>query len=133
MNCPHCDNALLALEHEGVELDYCPACQGTWLDAEELKLLLGGRAACDWLRTVAGEGLKEKTRRCPICRRKMRKSCLDMEPVVVVDECVRLDGIWLDHGELETLLAASPVSPQTDQLRHWLREIFVQSPAVQLS
>lgn len=126
MNCPHCRSPLIAVEHAGVEIDHCPACKGTWLDAEELQLLLGGREACDWLRAVAAEGLKEKSLRCPICRHRMRKSSLPLDPLVVVDECVRLDGIWLDQGELESLLRATPTSETTDKLRHWLREIFVQ-------
>jgi uncharacterized protein len=33
MKCPTCTNTLLVMaERQGVEIDYCPACRGIWLD-----------------------------------------------------------------------------------------------------
>ena len=32
MKCPECNNDLLLSERQGVEIDYCPACRGVWLD-----------------------------------------------------------------------------------------------------
>lgn len=41
MKCPHCtDTTLVMTERQGVELDYCPACRGIWLDRGELDKLL---------------------------------------------------------------------------------------------
>ena len=37
MKCPACsDSDLLMAERQGVEIDYCPACRGVWLDRGEL-------------------------------------------------------------------------------------------------
>ena len=37
MNCPTCtDHTLVMTERAGVEIDYCPACRGVWLDRGEL-------------------------------------------------------------------------------------------------
>lgn len=46
MKCPVCpDTTLLMSERQGVEIDYCPACRGVWLDRGELDKLveLSGR------------------------------------------------------------------------------------------
>ncbi len=41
MNCPICpDTPLVMSERQGVEIDYCPACRGIWLDRGELDKLL---------------------------------------------------------------------------------------------
>ena len=41
MKCPACpDSNLLITDRQGVEIDYCPACRGVWLDRGELDKLL---------------------------------------------------------------------------------------------
>ena len=41
MKCPTCaDISLVMAERQGVEIDYCPACRGIWLDRGELDKLL---------------------------------------------------------------------------------------------
>lgn len=41
MKCPHCtDTTLVMTDRQGVEIDYCPACRGIWLDRGELDKLL---------------------------------------------------------------------------------------------
>lgn len=37
--CPACHEPLVVFELEGVEVDHCPACLGTWLDAGEVELI----------------------------------------------------------------------------------------------
>jgi Zn-finger nucleic acid-binding protein len=46
MKCPTCtDTPLVMAERQGVEIDYCPACRGIWLDRGELDKLLDRAAA----------------------------------------------------------------------------------------
>lgn len=46
MKCPICtDTPLVIAERQGVEIDYCPACRGIWLDRGELDKLLDRAAA----------------------------------------------------------------------------------------
>ncbi len=46
MKCPVCtDTPLVMAERQGVEIDYCPACRGIWLDRGELDKLLDRAAA----------------------------------------------------------------------------------------
>jgi Zn-finger nucleic acid-binding protein len=41
MKCPTCPDAHLVItDRQGVEIDYCPACGGIWLDRGELDKLL---------------------------------------------------------------------------------------------
>lgn len=41
MKCPNCpDTTLVMTDRQGVEIDYCPACRGIWLDRGELDKLL---------------------------------------------------------------------------------------------
>ena len=35
--CPHCHEAMVTLELDGIEVDRCFACNGTWLDEGELE------------------------------------------------------------------------------------------------
>ena len=46
MKCPNCaDSTLVMADRQGVEIDYCPACRGIWLDRGELDKLLDRAAA----------------------------------------------------------------------------------------
>jgi len=40
MKCPACDSNLQMTERSGVEIDYCPACRGVWLDRGELDKII---------------------------------------------------------------------------------------------
>lgn len=41
MKCPSCpDTVLVMTDRQGIEIDYCPACRGIWLDRGELDKLL---------------------------------------------------------------------------------------------
>lgn len=48
MKCPTCaDTPLVMAERQGVEIDYCPACRGIWLDRGELDKLLDRAVAAN--------------------------------------------------------------------------------------
>ena len=107
MNCPKCKRTpMMVVEHEGVELDHCAECGGTWFDRDELGLLMegmgpGARAALpEELASLPGAETKEALRRCPICRKKMRKIRLGGEGGVLIDACPRGDGLWFDEAEV---------------------------------
>ena len=40
MACPVDGNALVMSERSGIEIDYCPACRGVWLDRGELDKII---------------------------------------------------------------------------------------------
>ncbi len=110
MECPACKGVVAVVEYERIELDYCTNCSGIWFDAGELELLaerlsLDGEAVS--LPDIMGlpeATVREKTRRCPVCRRKMKKVQAGSDPVVLLDVCPGQDGIWFDSGEVSQLL-----------------------------
>ncbi|HPA47204.1 MAG TPA: zf-TFIIB domain-containing protein [bacterium] len=103
--CPHCHEPLVVLELEGVEIDYCLACGGIWLDTGELELIAeragaepGGLSKA--LASAAPEGKTERT--CPRCGKILQTVQVgDVE----LDRCRRGHGLWLDRGELQTLVS----------------------------
>ncbi len=112
MKCPACRSLMLVVEHDGIELDHCPACAGTWFDRDELALLLDerGGAVANRLSAAAVSALpaaatREKARRCPSCRHRMRKANIGPDGRVLVDVCTAGHGMWFDEGEVAALAA----------------------------
>jgi Zn-finger nucleic acid-binding protein len=105
--CPGCGAPLIIFELHGVEVDYCPACGGTWLDAGELEQIAAVSGAptarlAEALRR-AREGGKGQ-RRCPRCRRRMRALQVGEAAPVTLDRCPAGHGLWFDRGELESVI-----------------------------
>jgi Zn-finger nucleic acid-binding protein len=120
---------LIIVEHQQIELDWCPACKGLWFDADELDLFAesSGRtldlAAIALASAASGTHLQ---RSCPRCRKRMEVRDLDLFPPLTVDLCPQGHGIWLDHGELGQLLSELPQSataPAQDVVS-FLGEVF---------
>lgn len=65
MKCPSCpDTTLVMSDRQGVEIDYCPACRGVWLDRGELDKLLD-RAAAAPLAAAAAAAPPPRSRQQP--------------------------------------------------------------------
>ncbi len=110
MICPVCKSDMIVVEHDNIELDHCPTCLGVWFDSGELDLLLessGMENSLPFLDTVLNAveaRSSEKKRKCPICRRKMKKGSIDEGGEILVDICRSKHGIWFDGGEVKQLL-----------------------------
>lgn len=104
MNCPTCGQAMIVLEVEQIEVDYCTGCRGIWLDAGELELLLEGTGEANTLlQSLAAAQSEEEKRKCPICHKKMDKVRAG-GATDVIDRCPRNHGLWFDRGELQKVL-----------------------------
>jgi len=116
---------MAVLEYDGVEVDYCFACEGIWLDAGELELLFGDPEACHALLEAGGDAKppKEETRRCPICDAKMRKAVSSSATPVTYDRCPAGDGLWFDAGELAAVLKESETFAQSE-IAAFLGQVF---------
>ncbi|MCK4343573.1 MAG: zf-TFIIB domain-containing protein [Phycisphaerae bacterium] len=104
--CPKCNEPLIVVEFQGVEVDHCLDCRGTWFDAGELELLAEMAGAAPGRleeALLAGEHGATGRRRCPRCNRKMQVLTVG-QPPVEVDRCPSGDGIWLDAGELAAIV-----------------------------
>ncbi|MBK8947114.1 MAG: zf-TFIIB domain-containing protein [Ignavibacteriae bacterium] len=102
MFCPSCKNPMIVLEFEGIETDYCPNCEGIWLDSGELELFLeDSKDKQELLNSFKpAKEEKENKRRCPICNKKMGKTRVSDDKDIVLDECKRGHGLWFDKGEI---------------------------------
>jgi Zn-finger nucleic acid-binding protein len=97
---------MVVFELDGVEIDRCLRCSGTWLDAgeiDQLARLEGGapdRLSAAIARADAG---RKGERRCARCSAKMRIVTLEK---IEIDRCPRGHGLWFDRNEMETLIAS---------------------------
>ena len=109
MKCATCHDPMIVVEHEHVELDYCPNCAGVWFDSGEIELLLETMelesTGLEALHLAEEAASKEKKHRCPECDRRMRKVALGHEPVIIIDACPEGHGLWFDSGEVGQLIA----------------------------
>jgi uncharacterized protein len=123
MLCPVCKKEMMILEYNEVELDYCPICEGIWLDQGELELMLEmGDQRID-LSDIT-DSAKSK-RRCPRCRKKMIKGHFPGTEVEV-DICRRDGGLWLDKGELQKIAGSQSSAKTLEHVRTFFSDLFVQ-------
>ncbi len=126
MDCPVCREAMITLELDEVEIDHCLACGGIWLDAGELETLLGDseKASAVVASFVAAAGCTERSRKCPICLKKMEKVWVGPEERrVLIDRCRKADGLWFDKGELEDIFAGADFDEE-HKVEALLKEMF---------
>jgi hypothetical protein len=129
MDCPVCKNAMITLELAEVEIDHCTDCGGIWLDAGELDILLGeAQTAGQLLNSFkVRSGTSEKTRKCPICDKKMQEIIVGAsDPPLLIDKCQRGDGLWFDKGELQDILGRAQLD-RDSRIQKLLADMFGQS------
>lgn len=119
MKCPKCGEPMVVLELHDVEIDHCLDCQGIWLDAGELELLITDSQNKEpFLDTFKVEkNCPEKKRKCPICLKKMEKVLCGTDQSTRIDRCVRGDGLWFDSGELEEVVQMSVKDSDSEVLK----------------
>ncbi|HEY5611033.1 MAG TPA: zf-TFIIB domain-containing protein [Thermoanaerobaculia bacterium] len=129
MNCPVCKLAMIAVERDGVETDYCINCRGLWFDRGEVELLAekhGLVLDAVALDKEAAATAAETKRHCPRCNQKMHKIQVGDAARVLIDCCPDGQGMWFDHRELGALIDHSaPRDPGSSQpLIRFLTETF---------
>ncbi len=140
MKCPVCNITTTAVEFDKVELDYCTSCHGIWFDKGELELLLdtlsGGTAGglISRLAHKPAEKVSEKSRKCPICLRKMRKIDAGSGNELLIDVCDYRHGLWFDGGEAGILVEQLKIAqPDMDDPLYktlfFIRDTFQVRPA----
>jgi hypothetical protein len=117
---------MIVLELVEVEVDYCTACSGIWLDAGELELLLGTSEQVKQLLDSFKVDSKcaEKRRKCPICLKKMQKIVVGTSaPALLIDKCPKGDGLWFDKGELQDIVSRAKLD-EASKIQKLLADIF---------
>jgi uncharacterized protein len=120
MDCPACKSQMFVMEYDGLELDRCPGCEGVWFDGGELALLFADEEdrahpelVPDLVAGLPDADVGEKKRRCPVCRKHMRKVNIGPRRRVLVDACGRGHGLFFDHGEVADLARDMQFSEKT--------------------
>ena len=127
MDCPVCKNAaMIVLELDEVEVDFCLDCNGIWLDSGELELLLEDEAkAAELLRSfrvVKTSG--EQIRKCPICLKKMQKVQVGgTDKPLLIDRCAKEHGLWFDKGELQDVVKTGSLDKE-QKIQKLLENMF---------
>lgn len=99
--CPRCTWPLSIFEHQGVELDHCRRCGGTFLDPGEAASLFGEAAEpAHWKEEYNVTLLGPSKLQCPTGHAALE--AFDVKygtQAVEVDVCPRCHGLWLDKDE----------------------------------
>ena len=107
-------------EMNGVPLDRCPKCNGLWIDHVALDHVLTksvpGRFQGHAYEFMSRIDAIDTDYRCPRCKLRtlLSRSCDNIE----LDWCDTCHGLFLDHSELESLVAwrEAKVSEDRDEL-----------------
>jgi len=106
MKCPHCKDKDLApvMTKQGVEIDFCPQCEGIWLDKNEIYLFTRVPTYLKAKIEEAIQSKKESIRLSPALSKPMVElPILDGE--IRIDYCPESEGFWLDKDEINKLPA----------------------------
>ncbi len=115
MLCPRDQSTLeRQLLVEGIEIDNCTLCGGTWLDKGELEVLQRAHEHdhdSELLVDPAGAAMAFEMARqelepavdCPRCSAELQRHEYAWTSQVVIDECPNGCGLWLDKGEIEQI------------------------------
>lgn len=125
MDCPACKKAMITMELSEVEIDYCNECEGIWLDADELEMLLGdGEKTKGLIKSFHKAQSSERQKKCPICDKKMEKIIVgDEKPMLMIDRCMKGDGLWFDRGELNDVIERAKLD-EGNKIKQLLGDMF---------
>lgn len=131
MKCPACGNELTQMVAGGITVDACKGgCGGIWFDRFEpgkvdLPSQSAGEALLHIERSPAIKVDPSQRRKCPRCNMIMMQHFFDVKRQVVVDECPKCAGIWLDAGELATIRSEYATEEERKQAAEkYFDEIF---------
>ncbi len=128
--CPKCDQPLTILVFREIEVDFCAACRGFWMDSGELEDL----ARRTGVGAVDEKALFEKTEE-PVKGRKPLCPRCDARLVVIrpreergeplrLDRCPSGHGLWFDRFELRRLLMQLPAETNPGGAIEFLNDFF---------
>ncbi len=105
MRCPRDGSVLVGTEYKRVTIDYCPYCNGSWLDKMELARIT--RKERDILSLESDDSLSSLPASpcsCPRCGGVLKITHYTGKQEVEIDICTGCGGIWLDTDELKEIL-----------------------------
>lgn len=123
MKCPACKRVLKKIKVGSANLDICQGgCGGIWFDGEELdkvakSVAVGKKVVAEITRTIEVTADEQRVLKCGHCRGvNLEQKLFSLGSGVIMDCCPKCNGIWLDHGELETI--REEIIPASRLVRH---------------
>ena len=131
LNCPRCNTHMRREPVDGIELDLCDNCGGTWYDRGELEQHIAAGSSAEAedaqeqpLQEFQREADKLNTRylKCPICEGIMTRKNWGRMSGIILDICGP-HGLFLDSGELDKVrqFEGSGTKARADRLESWER------------
>lgn len=111
MNCPKCSGTFVSHTMEFTAVDQCQLCGGYWFDGGEFaKSQSASQTDTRWMDVDLWKNQESfhvtvGALKCPRCGSQMAAIKYG-ETQVTVDTCANCEGVWLDKGEYEQILAA---------------------------
>jgi Zn-finger nucleic acid-binding protein len=106
LQCPR-DKSLMQVTEVGeAALDVCGKCGGQFFDSGEMFAAFGIKADPSyWDREETGGKVTSSTMHCPNCETVFLAQDVKYEShQVEIDRCGKCGGIWLDKGEVQTIM-----------------------------
>ncbi|UCH09628.1 MAG: zf-TFIIB domain-containing protein [Fidelibacterota bacterium] len=126
MNCPKCDHELAVKLLGTIQVDECPACGGTWFDRDELRQAKDqADPDLNWMDFELWKHqdrfkIKAQQVACPKCTVDM--VVIDYgDTRIEIDHCPLCEGVWLDAGEFEKIIAALTQELLTKTLPEYIK------------
>ncbi len=106
MKCPNCKDKDLApvMTQQGAEIDFCPQCEGIWLDKNEIYLFTRVPTYLKAKIEEAIQSKKDSARLSPVISRPMVELPI-LGGEIRIDYCPESEGFWLDKDEINKLPA----------------------------
>lgn len=115
--CPTCQNPLQEYEHQGVLLDFCRKCGGSWFDEGEIaQYFLLEKDLSD--ESVLINPYNEDGPKCPKDGTILQEYIYHKDHSLRIDFCSVCYGVWLDRGEVKKLQDLSA------DLKHKFSRVF---------
>ena len=113
--CPRCRFQLVVHNLEGVEIDHCHHCDGSFLDPGEESALFGPLLSSDvWQDSdmCTSQGVSRLL--SPVSGKPMHAYRVFFRKPVEIDRCEQSGGLWLDGGEADRLRELVETASQAD-------------------
>ncbi len=103
--CPRCSELLWQRKFDGLIVDGCRSCGGTWFDLREFDQLLQHPELLVTVENSFRKGEQppirpQATNLCPNCRKPLTPFRHPKIPSIALDSCPQCRGVWADEGEL---------------------------------
>ena len=108
--CPDCQIPMNQMQFRGIVLDDCPQCGGIWFDDGELCKLIKSddnlamaSLECKCAKSPVVDIRERAQKLCPNCDERLTPYKYAYSSDVVLDECDKCFGVWIQDGELQQI------------------------------